>query len=376
MSNISVGQRIRKLRKERGLTLVEVAGQEFTKGYISQVELGRVEPSFKLLSHIADKLDLKVEQLLSSENNLDCKHAIMENDLLCEKYEKVIESGKDIKEINRNPTIAKIKLMQLKAFYHLDRYQDSIELAKEILKLSEDWSRSYRLEAYSFMGISMFAQNSFAEVVKLYDAAFDFADKNELNQSKLLANMYLNRATAFQNLGEYRKAVIYYNETLEFASEHDCKETVLDAFLRMGFCHYKLGELDLAKKYIFDGFKINRILDIKLPQAESLLILSYILVEESNYKATEIVLSKALSLFGEVNRVQGVVESLFVLAKVYMETNQNEIVIDKLVECVGFIKSARTIMFEHSLLKSIAKSCMNYGLHEEASTLFSMLVES
>ena len=125
----------------------------------------------------------------------------------------------------------------------------------------------------------MFGQKSYIEVIRLYDEAFEFAIKSELNHSKLLANMYLNKATAFQNLEKYEEAIENYDITLDFAREHDCMETVLDAFIRLGFCHYKVGHLDTARKYVYDGLKINKILDIKLPQAEALLILSYIMID-------------------------------------------------------------------------------------------------
>lgn len=375
MNHSFIGQRIRTLRKAKGLTLVAVAGEEFTKGYISQVELGKVEPSFKLLSHIANKLDVKVEQLLSSDNELDTKLAIMENDLSCKRYKNIVELGKGIDDIDNHPIIAKIKVMQLNAFYYLNRYQDAIDLAKEILKLNQDWSKGYRLEAYSFMGVSMFSQDLYSEVIKLYDEAFEFAADNELNTSKLLANMYLNRATAFYILKAYKKAVTAYHETLEFAKTHECMETVLDAFLRMGFCYYKLGELELAKSYIFDGFRINKVLGIKLLQAESFLALGYVLTEESNYKAAEVILNKSLLLFEEMKSVNGIVESSFVLAGVYKKSNQFEMGKKRLLECFKMIESSKISMFEHDLITDIAKLCMAYELHEEASKLFSKLVD-
>lgn len=375
MKNLHLGQKMREIRKVRGLTLAEVAGEEFTKGYISQVELGRVEPSFKLLSHISGKLGVNIEQLISSEEKLDSVLAVMESEFLCNRYKKVIELGKDVDNTFSDSITTKVKLLQLKAFYYLNRYEESIELAGEILKLSDSWSVSYRLEAYSFMGVSMFSKGLYTEVIDLYNEAFKFAKMNDLNSSKLLANMYLNRATAFQNLKDYKKAVTFYDETLDFAKKHECMETVLDAFLRIGFCHYKLGDYDLAKSFIFDGFRINKVLDSKLPQAEAYLLLSYILIEDNNYKAAETLLVKALVLFREVSGLEGTVETLFVLSNVYSETGKNKVGKKYLLECYKAIETSDVNIFEHSLVTDVAKLCMAYELHEEASQLFSKLVK-
>lgn len=376
MNNLSIGQRIRSLRKEKKLTLAEIAGEKFTKGYISQIELGKVNPSFKLLSHIASKLEISVEDLLSLDSKLEYQLAAIESEFACKRYEQVAHLCKDISQGIENPTTAKIKLVQAKAFYYLNRFEDCIALTRAILDLNDEWSTNYRLEAYSFLAISLFTQESYSylEIIKLYDEAFEFAAANNLSHSKLLANMYLNKATAFQNLERFEEAIETYNETLDFARAHDCTETVLDAFIRLSFCHYKTGNLETAKKFVYDGLSINRILELRLPQAEALLILSYIMLAEENYRAVETLVKKALPLFEEVNRVQGTVESLSVLAKTYKETEQSELGMDQLLKCVEIIESNEFNIFENSLLKEIANACMAFGLHENASIILSKLV--
>ena len=58
----AIGARVRRLRLEAGWTQEEI-GRPFSKGYVSQIETGRVPPSLALLSVIASRLGTSLEQL-------------------------------------------------------------------------------------------------------------------------------------------------------------------------------------------------------------------------------------------------------------------------------------------------------------------------
>src|SRR5215831_308758 len=51
-----VGVRVRELRQQRGLTQGELAGDRFSKEYVSQVELGKTRPSPAALEWFAERL--------------------------------------------------------------------------------------------------------------------------------------------------------------------------------------------------------------------------------------------------------------------------------------------------------------------------------
>ncbi len=54
----TIGKRLRRLRLERGLTQTEVAGGEYSKEYVSQVELGKTEPSRRAIEVFAARLEV------------------------------------------------------------------------------------------------------------------------------------------------------------------------------------------------------------------------------------------------------------------------------------------------------------------------------
>jgi len=362
MSNIAVGQKIRKLRKDRKLTLLDVAGHEFTKGYISHVELGKVNPSFKVLSHIADKLNVSVDVLLASENNQEHLLALIEDKLESKSYKAIIELTSKIDRTTSTPFSRKITLSLIKSNYYLGHYDSCKILAQEMILYKEDWGLSYKLEAYSFLALVLFSEASYLEVIELYDRIFDYAFKNELGTSKLLANMYLNKATAIQNLKRYDDAILVYQEALEFSRVNDCKATSLDVYIRLGYCYYKTGQMDIAKKNIYNGLRVNQILNDKLPQAEALYILSQIMMDEDHLKAAELIALKALTFFNEANQLQGKLETGLALVNIYKKSNQTHLAIDKLIECHDLVSFNKTKNIDTKLLNELQVLSFEFGL--------------
>ena len=64
MDDESVGERIRRLRLERGLSLAKVVGGDFSRAFLNQVELGKSQPSMRILRVVARRLGTHVEYLL------------------------------------------------------------------------------------------------------------------------------------------------------------------------------------------------------------------------------------------------------------------------------------------------------------------------
>src|SRR2546422_2688086 len=62
-SQETVGQRIRRLRLERGLSQRELSAPGVTYAYISRIENGGRKPSLKAMRHLAQRLGVDLEYL-------------------------------------------------------------------------------------------------------------------------------------------------------------------------------------------------------------------------------------------------------------------------------------------------------------------------
>ena len=67
MEILSLGEKIKRRRKELNMTLKDLAGDRITPGQISLVESGRSNPSMDLLEYLAGALNTSVEYLMESE---------------------------------------------------------------------------------------------------------------------------------------------------------------------------------------------------------------------------------------------------------------------------------------------------------------------
>jgi transcriptional regulator with XRE-family HTH domain len=73
----TLGDRVRKLRMERGMSLAKVAGGDFSRAFLNQVELNKSRPSIRVLRVIANRLDAPVDYLLDgSTPSLDREIAL------------------------------------------------------------------------------------------------------------------------------------------------------------------------------------------------------------------------------------------------------------------------------------------------------------
>ena len=67
MEILSLGEKIKKLRKEKNMTLKELAGDRITAAQISHIERDKSHTSYELLEYLGDKLDVSVEYLLETK---------------------------------------------------------------------------------------------------------------------------------------------------------------------------------------------------------------------------------------------------------------------------------------------------------------------
>src|SRR5215472_8960248 len=82
----TLGQRIRRLRQERRMTLAQVAGQDFTRAFLNQVEMGKCYPSTRLLRVIASRLGAPVDYLVDGSARL------LERELAVERARRALDT--------------------------------------------------------------------------------------------------------------------------------------------------------------------------------------------------------------------------------------------------------------------------------------------
>ena len=101
MEILSLGQKIKKLRKEKNLTLKELAGNRITAAQISHIERDKSYPSQDLLEYFSEKLETPIDYFLESKEAQAKKIAssiILKSEVLF-KTEKYQEAKRELSKI-------------------------------------------------------------------------------------------------------------------------------------------------------------------------------------------------------------------------------------------------------------------------------------
>lgn len=90
-----LGDRIRKLRKQKKLTLEALAGQGLTKGMLSLIENNKAKPSMESLTYIAERLEVEVTDLLEEISTQELRGVLEQAEKLYnqesnEKYKQLL----------------------------------------------------------------------------------------------------------------------------------------------------------------------------------------------------------------------------------------------------------------------------------------------
>jgi transcriptional regulator with XRE-family HTH domain len=94
-----LGERIRKLRKQKKMTLEALAGTELTKGMLSLIENNKAKPSMESLSYIAEQLEVELSDLLEDISTQELAELLEEAEIIFNteteeqenKHKKLIE---------------------------------------------------------------------------------------------------------------------------------------------------------------------------------------------------------------------------------------------------------------------------------------------
>ena len=124
-----LGERIRKLRKQKKMTLEALAGKELTKGMLSLIENNKANPSMESLSYIAAQLGIEVSELLEDVSSLELRE-------LLEKVERLFHIEQQAEVDNEQFSLSTKTIIELVKPYAL-----SLSHGYESARLLDIYSR-------------------------------------------------------------------------------------------------------------------------------------------------------------------------------------------------------------------------------------------
>ncbi|WP_194189702.1 helix-turn-helix domain-containing protein [Clostridium chrysemydis] len=268
MEILSLGEKIKRKRKQLDMTLKDLAKDRITPGQISLVESGRSNPSMDLLEYLAQSLDITVEYLMESEES--------QAEKICMYYEQIAESY-----VLERSFIQADKYIE-NALYYAEMYNLEYKKAK-ILYLRADihkkkgelaLAQQYFLSA----NVIFIKNNKFNEIVRTflnlgvitldleaYHSATSYlkqAEKvymdNNLGDDYLLGKIYFYLAKSYYEVNKVGRAMDYSFLAKEKFEQINDKENYAKTLLSLSEEYNKSGDLTKAIEYSKRSLKIYR----------------------------------------------------------------------------------------------------------------------
>src|SRR6188472_3699326 len=138
-----VAERLRTLRKHAGLTQGELAGDRFSKEYVSQIELGKTRPSAEAIEYLAKQLDvdpLFLETGVSSDERSRIEATLSRGEALIEdkRYADAIEEYVKAKSLVTDDAVPELEFRALTGEAWARMRTGEVKLALELLARARD----------------------------------------------------------------------------------------------------------------------------------------------------------------------------------------------------------------------------------------------
>ncbi|MDI6601361.1 MAG: hypothetical protein QME46_06220 [Thermoanaerobacteraceae bacterium] len=393
-----IGRRIRKRRRELKLRQRDIAGDEFTVGYISQLEVGNIYPSVKALTYLGRILDVPLSYFLDPE--YDEKSNLLDRmDKLNDSYISFLEAERLMRNENykealsilegflkefdpKDPRYIKAKFLIICCHAETDNNKVATELFDELIGmlLSDDSNLKYAAWLYYKIGICYWRMERHLKALRTLEKGIDLIDKNNLDLYDLKGKMLLNIANLLMKVNNYVKARDYFIMCMNFSKEHGLVKYIGSCYHGIGFTSYYLNEYKDAVKNIRRAIFVNNIFGLKEEIAKEYNYLGYIYIDMKQYDFALKNFEKSTEIYKELNKMQYVAFNMTEIARInYIYENYNHAL--RLLERADKLLAENNNYLEercriYRLMGDINTTTLEYEKAEELYKFAESLVEN
>lgn len=288
MNILSLGEKIKKIRKEKNMTLKELAGDRITAAQISHIERDKSHTSYELLEYLADKLGVSVDYLLETKEMQSKK--ITDNLIL--KSEIYIKCN-DLEKAE-------------------DQIKEIIEICKEY-KLTENYGKCNDLLA------EINCKNGdYSSAVYYYEKALYYFIKNEDKDD--IYNSYVNIGNIYMLDKFYKGALTHFMFAKEVLDESNIEDgdVYKELYSKISECYMKLGEPQRSLDFMQKIDKIDNEDCIK-EEVDILVLKAKNLLSVGKYAESKECFNKALEIIQKEENKNRLAKVYLTMSKIYSE---------------------------------------------------------
>lgn len=258
-ASLALGDRVRQLRIGRGLTQTDLAGERFTKEYVSQIERGKTRPTEQTLHWLAERLGTDPDFLRSgvSATARDRDEAVIaraEAAIERQDYETAADelAGWEVASEAQHPTVAVRGLLALAwARMYLGELRPALSLLGRARELAErpDGSDIERAEVLYRLGVCRYKLSSTTTAIGLLSQALELAQRSSIPSDRLRAHILEWRSRCYRRQRDWEAAREDVELALELADALDDEETRAHVLFQASLIAERNGQWILARSY-------------------------------------------------------------------------------------------------------------------------------
>ena len=256
----SMGERVRQLRIARGLTQTELAGERFSKEYVSQIERGKTRPTGDTVEWLAGRLGVDpsfLETGVSSserervESVIARAEAAIESNQFDETVSELDKLGVALTTIAVPALEFRALLAESWARMSLGDVRAAIRLLERARQLTESPSFSDvdRAEVLYRLGVCRYKLSSIATSVALLSESLDLSERSGLPADRLRSNALGWRSRCYRRQRDWEAAREDVERALELAEGLNDRRTVAHHYFQASLIAERTGHWVLARSY-------------------------------------------------------------------------------------------------------------------------------
>jgi tetratricopeptide (TPR) repeat protein len=260
LPNGGLGERLRTLRVNAGLTQTDLAGDRFSKEYVSQIERGKTRPTQETIEWLAQRLGVDPGFLasgVSADERGRIETALARAEALSENHEYA-DSLEEFQKIR--PAVLGIASPELEVrtlageawvLMRTGEVKPAIELLTRARAMTEDamFSDLDRADVLFRLGACRVELSSIQTAVGLLNEALTLAERSELPSDRLRAEILRLRSRCYRRQRDYEAAREDLERALELSEGLDDSRTVARVYFQASLVAERQGQWVLARKY-------------------------------------------------------------------------------------------------------------------------------
>jgi tetratricopeptide (TPR) repeat protein len=257
---LRLGERLRQLRAAAGLTQSDLAGDRFSKEYVSQIERGKTRPTRETIEWLAARLGVDAGFLASgvaSDERGRLEGALARAEALYEASEDA-DAAQAFAQLVPAARATGIPELQVRALVgaglakmRVGDHRAALALFNEAREITEAGSFSdvERADVLLRLGACRYQLNSIQSALGLFNEGLALAERSGLPCDALKADLFSWRSRCWRRQRDYEAARDDVERALELARGVDDLRTIGAAYFQASLVADREGHWVLARTY-------------------------------------------------------------------------------------------------------------------------------